>query len=243
MAKNAPKIIIAAVEALIANQTAVFMEEIKALRDEVSSLRAELAASRDRPTTCTTSDTIFADVVRDTVKSTIHDEQLKSELIIGNVDDNGKDTDFMADLCEKMDCRVKPIDLKRLGNKSTNKKRLIKASFPTAFDARAFKAKYAQIKKTTDADIPSIRVRQSRSKEEQTKLRTVIKLAQHLNKTAKESNANHSFSLRDNGEIWKYAKDDEGKWSRDADWVAPEETEEIETETDASPEPPSGNGN
>lgn len=236
------KLTLTAVKTLIEEQTRILMIEIQTLKHEVTELKKELATVKtpvqSTPMNNPATEKTFADVVRDTVKSTIHEEQLKSELIIGNVDDNGKDTDFMAELCDKMDC-LKPVELKRLGNKSTNKKRLIKASFPTAFDARAFKAKYAQIKRNTDVVMPSIRVRQSRSKEEQAKLTTVIKLAQHLNKTAKEANANHSFSVRDNGEIWKYAKDDEGKWSRDADWVAPEENDE--TESDESPESPSGN--
>jgi hypothetical protein len=32
------------------------------------------------------------------------------------------------------------------------------------------------------------------------------------------TDANCSFSLRDNGSIWKYVKGDDGKWKRDQGW-------------------------
>lgn len=121
-------------------------------------------------TTVTTQGTAvlsFAGVVRDTVKSTMQEAQHKSELIIGNIEDNDKDAEFMTDLCSKMDCEAKQIELQRLGRKSADRKRLLKASFLTQFDARSFKAKYTQLKRD-HADIPSIRVRHSRTMEEQT---------------------------------------------------------------------------
>ena len=42
-----------------------------------------------------------------------------------------------------------------------------------------------------------------------------------LNLEAQNNDENHSFSVRDNGEIWKFVKYSDGKWKRDRDWNPP----------------------
>ena len=210
-------------------------DERKALREEISQLKQcneEMTKELEdiKSKFPSRAETPVADVVRDTVKSTMQNEHMKSQLILGNVEENDEDQDFINNLCSKMNLEGKPIELKRIGHKSADRKRLIKASFQTQFDARAFKARYTQMKKE-DADFPSIRVRQSRSKEEQFQFKKALTLAKGLNDDAKTADASYSFSVRENGDIWKFAKNNEGNWKRVRDWVAPDENNT-----------PSGNG-
>jgi hypothetical protein len=45
----------------------------------------------------------------------------------------------------------------------------------------------------------------------------------NLNNEAKKAGTNASFSVRDSGEIWKFARNYEGIWTRDHQWSAPED--------------------
>ncbi|ELU06330.1 hypothetical protein CAPTEDRAFT_204203 [Capitella teleta] len=157
----------------------------------------------------------------DPVKYGPSTQEDQSQLILGNIEETGDDADFMTNLCTKMGCDVIPIKVQRIGRKLANRKRLLKVSFPSQFDAYAFKSKYTQMKKQ-DADIPFIRVRTNRSKEEQLQFKKAIKLAKKLNGEAKKAKVTCSYSVSDNGEIWKYAPNSKGKWRRVNDWVAPE---------------------
>ena len=162
-----------------------------------------------------------AAVVKKTINSTMEEEKVKSDLMISNLDDDGNDERCMKDLCTMMNLneQSRPMRLVRVGKKKEDRKRLLKASFNTQFDARKFKASYEEAKKNETPNLPSVRVRRCRTKEEETTYKSKIKRLKELNDLAKEEGDTTSFSLRDNGLIWKYVKDQQsGKWRRDVKW-------------------------
>ncbi|ELU11973.1 hypothetical protein CAPTEDRAFT_216781 [Capitella teleta] len=99
----------------------------------------------------------------------------KSELMISNIDEKNNEMEFMDDLRNKMQIDSKPKELKRIEKKLTGRDRLLKVSFSTPFDARAFRAKYNKMG-MANADIPSIRVRHARNKEEQLQFEKAAKI-------------------------------------------------------------------
>ena len=100
----------------------------------------------------------------------------------------------------------------------------MKVSFPNAFDARAFCSSFEGARKTDNENLPKIRVRMSRSKEDQALFKKNIALVRKLNEESKVKTPNVSFSLRDNLSIWKFTKNDQGKWIRDAKWSSSDDT-------------------
>lgn len=95
----------------------------------------------------------FADMVKDSVKTAFRDEKSKREVIINSVEEKGNDEAIVADLCEKFQFPTKPAEVIRIGRKNTatqltsNRHRLLKVSFPSPFDARAFCSRYEGAKK------------------------------------------------------------------------------------------------
>jgi len=210
--------------------TTSFEAQATALRDQVQLLQGKLDSIppsvvnpptdsmriHDEPTQS------VADVVAKAVRSTLDDEKFKTEMIISNVNEGGNDSTFVSDLCSKIDCRSVPQEISRLGRKSDEHPRLLKVTFPTEFDARAFRSRFDQ-KKRESAELPNIRVRPSRNPEERAHFAKAAKVAKALNDQAKNSGASFSFSLRDNLEIWKFQKASDGKWKRVKDWKPPTE--------------------
>ena len=182
---------------------------------EMSSEGAESISSHAQGTHA------VAAVVKQTVQSTMEEDKVKCDLMIYNVDDDGNDERCMKDLCTMMNLneQSRPIRLVRVGKKKEDRKRLIKASFSTEFDARKFKASYNEARNNETPNLPSVRVRRCRTKEEETMYKSKIKRLKELNDLAKEEGNATSFSLKDNGLIWKYVKDNQsGKWRRDVKW-------------------------
>jgi hypothetical protein len=210
--------------------TTSFEAQATALSDQVQLLQGKLD-SMPQPVADPASDGMrihdgptqsVADVVAKALRTTLDDERFKTELIISNVNEGENDSTFVSDLCSTIDCRSVPQEISRLGRKLDNHPRLLKVTFPTEFDARAFKSRFDQ-KKRESAELPSIRVRPSRNPEERIHFAKAAKVAKELNDQAKNSGASFSFSLRDNLEIWKFQKSSDGKWKRVKDWKPPTE--------------------
>ena len=157
----------------------------------------------------------FTDAMRQSVRSAMQEEQIKREVIITRAEDKGEDETIISKLCTDMGIHVKPSHLERMGKKG-ERPRLLKATFPTAFDARVFMAKHEECRKQDL--LPSIRMRSSKTKEQRTAFAERSKLAYNLNKEAKDKELEESYSLRDNGQIWKFAKNESGIWRRVRDW-------------------------
>ena len=159
----------------------------------------------------------FSDILKTTVASAFHEEKTKCDIIISKAVDDDKDKAFLADLCGKMEFTTIPQNPQRLGKKGGHP-RLLKASFPSAFDARSFIARYDELRRTNSDKIPTLRIRPNKPKEEREKFSKQSKLAYDLNCRAKENNTQESYSLRDDGSIWKYALSTDNKWKRVSDW-------------------------
>jgi hypothetical protein len=239
MAAN--KATLAAIDAMMAKLTASFTDEIKTLREEVSSLRAELASSAaaaaaaapmPRCPSCillqsappadqdnassdaAANDTkqTWTDVVKTSVKAAVktvlHDEKSKSEVVINKMPENKQDQRDIENLCTKMQFSARPTSIIRLGKDSSKPPRPMKVTFPTPFDARAFLAKADAVKKEGDDELKKLHCRPCHTSEEQTRF---LKLKTNVTKLNEESVATESYSLRNNGEVWKYAQDEAGR--------------------------------
>jgi hypothetical protein len=142
------------------------------------------------------------------------DVDAKKELILTGVKE-GDDQHFLDDLCSKMNVASTTYDQMRIGRKSSERNRLLKLTFSSNFDARKFIAKFDQLK-SEKQELPNIRMRLGKTKQERDAYAKSKVAAKKLNDES--TDANCSFSLRDNGSIWKFVKGGDGKWKRDQDW-------------------------
>jgi hypothetical protein len=78
-------------------------------------------------------------------------------------------------------------------------------------------SRYSGAKKKEN--VPAVKVRSCRTKEEEILYKEKLKRLRELNGKAKADGNSVSFSLRDNGSIWRFKKDAvTSKWSRDVEW-------------------------
>ena len=229
----ANRLTLAAVQDLISDLTKTMKDEIKMLRDEVASLKAELsivnsklssvnadstAPSIDAPTFADVVSSTVAPLLRKSVQSALNEEQAKNEVIIGRAEENGNDQNAVMNLCQKLDFQSTPKEIKRLGKKTDdNHSRLLKVSFAHQFDARTFCARFEEKRRAKD-DIPNWRVRISRTKEEQAAFIKKNNVVFKLNEDAKAAKLNESYSLRNDGSVWKFVKQPDSSWKRDSEW-------------------------
>lgn len=210
--------------------------ECKQLRNENQNLTEQMSnlttiQTPDSP--CTTSKSfadalkssvqsvLREDVVRQTVQSTLAEQKSQAEVIISGVEEKGQDAVFLQELCTQMDFSQKPVSLIRVGQKPKDGHRLMKATFSTQFDARTFQSRYNQLK-NDHPDEHTLRMRPGLTAAQRKVFNQKKKLAKDLNTKATADNASYSFSVRENGDIWKFNRSDDGKWRRDSDWREPE---------------------
>lgn len=240
------KVSIATVNALILEHHGELMNVIKELRNEVASLKTEIASMKSQKDTgppASYADAVMTSmetIVKSSVETVLYEEKTRNDVIViglpenTNTDDSN-DNDELAKLCTTIECKTKPVDVVRLGKKGkSNRPRLLKLTFPSSFDARAFRSKFSECSKSTSSPFKSLKCRPGRTKAEQMKQKKLSDLAYDLNK---KSNDTTSFSVRESGELWKFIKNSSGKWTRDSDWIAPE----IPSGNEPAPETPSGN--
>ena len=160
----------------------------------------------------------FAIVVKETVKSVFDDESVKKDVII-RIPENKRDKSDVDDLCQKVESQVKPCAITRIGKPTSERTRPLKASFPTPFDARTFIAKFDACKKDNDPDnsLSGISCRPCRTRDEQARYASARAEVKKLNDDAKTS-GEVSYSLRYNGDVWKFKKSGE-KWVRVKEWT------------------------
>ncbi|ELT92071.1 hypothetical protein CAPTEDRAFT_215705 [Capitella teleta] len=162
----------------------------------------------------------FTDVVKKSVHAALKEDEAKCDVIISKVEEKGKDKSFAADFCSKISFDTKPIGVMRLGRKKedTHHHRLLKLSFSTNFEARAFRSRFEEVRKDKPNDLSEFRVRPGRNQEDQAAFRKSAIVANTLNKEAKRGGDMCSYSVRDNGSIWKFEKRADGKWVHILDW-------------------------
>jgi hypothetical protein len=159
------------------------------------------------------------EVMRKALQSVLVGEKLKSEMVISNVEEDGKDAEFISRLCNQIDFKVVPNGCVRLGEKTNSRRRPLKVTFQTEFDARAFRSRCEQNRRASD-DFPNIRIWSCRTPTEQKKFAQSLEIAKDLNKAAQDNDAEYSFSVRENAEIWKFEKTN-GEWRQNKDWEPP----------------------
>lgn len=209
-------------QATTVSSVADLTAEITNLKTAMSSLKNEvLIPAATTSNEQTNSPPTFADVIRKTLESSAENEQCKHELIISKAEETGDDEKFMGDLCTKLDFMPKPREFTRIGKKISARHRLLKVSFPSHFDARKFKSSFEENNRnvsTDDAALPNLRIRFNRTKDEHATFKRNSDVAFKLNKEAETKKENFSFSVRDNGDLWKFQKEDSGKWRRVKEW-------------------------
>lgn len=257
-----PNLTLNAVKALIDEQTKTLKEEItnlrtelasatlltdnnNALKKEIVSLRAEVADLRvslndaQKRTTPPNqsadpeSNKTWADAVTASVKTALRDQSVKNEIVV-YVPENEHDMEDINALCQKATVAVKPSAIMRIGRPKVGRSRPLKASFPTPFDARAFMTKIDAYKAEAEADdaIRKIRCRPCRTSEEQKHYTACAKQVSAMNEAAKAAGV-ESFSIRQNGEVWKFRKEGDS-WKRVADWKFTPSLDTIPKATQAS---------
>lgn len=222
------KLTLAAVQDLVKKQTEILVAEIQSLREDVAVLRTELAAAQEERAsnqpqqlasiaTSNEGKRSVADVVKASVCSALDEEKAKKEVVIQKLPENDRDVQDVHELCEKITVTVKPETVIRLGKPNPNRPRSLKVSFPTSFDARTFMSKVEQCKES-EPDSFEIRCRAGRTREQQA-------LSSKVYKLNLKSKSGESYSLRSNGDVWKYGKGEDGKWLKVTDWTFPPEDE------------------
>ncbi|ELT90552.1 hypothetical protein CAPTEDRAFT_186612 [Capitella teleta] len=138
----------------------------------------------------------FADAVKKSVHTALPEDKAKCDIIISKVEEKGKDDSFAADLCSKISYDTKPIGVMRLGRKKedTHHHRLLKLSFSTNFEARAFRSHFEEARKDKPNDLSEFRVRPSRNREDQAAFRKSAIVTNTLNKEAKHEGDMCSYS-------------------------------------------------
>ena len=196
----------------LANECRELREENKKLSAQMSTCSTSLTQA---PSAHTSPPKSFADVVKSSVQSVLREEKVKSDVILINAKDNKQDTRDVKELCSDIGFPSQPIGAQRLGKSQADRSRLLKVSFGSAFDARAFQAKFEEARKEENPKVRGIRCRPGRTKAEQEKFSKLATTVHQLNQRTIEG---ESYNLRQNGQIWKFAQDGEGRWKRVADW-------------------------
>lgn len=215
------KVTLAMVHDLITKQGEAFMAEIKSLRDEVAALKAQIAAT-DSATACSPQSTsaadpkTFADAVKSSIRSALDEDKAKQEVIIQRLPENNNDKVDVDELCSLAEVAVKPTAVSRLGKPDPKRPRFLKATFPSIFDSRLFRAKVEESKEALSVSFPDVRCRPARTRDQQAIHKALSPEVFNLNKNAVSGT---SFSIRPNGEVWKFCKNESGHWKRDADWT------------------------
>ena len=165
-----------------------------------------------------TQPALFSEMVKSSVKAVFQHEHAKNDVIIKGMKENNTDENDVISLCDKVQAVTKPKDLVRLGKPNAKRPRLLKASFQTSYEARGFLSRFDACKKGDAGALPKdIRCRPSRTREEQEKRNALSSQVFKLNQDV-GTDGGISYSLRQNGEIWKFAKQESGKWRRVLDW-------------------------
>jgi hypothetical protein len=175
------------------------------------------------------------------IKYVLDNDKARSEVIIAKLPEKKQDTQDIDKLCADLNLSSRPTAITRLGKKEgQHHLRLTKVTFATPFDARKFLAKVDEVQRSDaetdddDSTAKSIRCRPCRNFEEQKRHKCSRRHVKKLNGDSRAAGVeDESFSLRQNGDIWKFKKMSNGKWTRVRDWVAPSFTDEM---------PVSGNG-
>jgi len=213
------KLTLEAVEKLINAQTKALKEEIEKLRAEVVSLRSSLntPALYSQSVATPSQQSHVAKVVQESVQSAFRKESAMKDIVI-NLPEKKNDAADIDAICEKASVCVKPSSISRMGKPRSDRPRPLKVSFQTVFDARAFMSRIDACRKNSDDTdgMSKLKCRPCRSHEEQKRFLKLIKEVRSLNDGAKDG---ESYSLRQDCEIWKFAKNESGHWVRVPDWV------------------------
>lgn len=208
----------------IINECATLREENKnllaKLEHALSNSDAASSADAHKPADVNSASNSWTQIVKSSVRSALQDEQSKSEIVLLQMPEKKNDSRDIQTLCSKLKISVQPSAVVRLGNDEKKAPRPVKVTFSTPFDARIFLTKADELKNDEDDCIKKIRCRPCRSRDEQTRYLKLKAETKKLNDKARADGVHEteSFSLRTNGQIWKFARMEDGSWKRVTEW-------------------------
>lgn len=193
----------------------------KDLQTKIDLLTKSSASRTHEAASAAPDSTLYSDVVCSSVKTALRDEKAKNDVIITRINENNNEQQTISNLCSKINFDSTPTDVMRLGKKAEGHNRPLKVTFTSRFDARAFCSRVNACKED-HSEIADIKVRIGKTRGELTAYKKNKEIVDKLNKGANERKEDISFSLRDNGDIWKFKKQD-NKWTRVNDWTVPDQ--------------------
>ena len=163
---------------------------------------------------------ILEKVVKSSIKSVLESEKSKREIIVSRLPESsstgtgGGDSGIMKKICVDIGFPNPPVEVKRLGQQQTNLSRLLKVTFQSEFEARAFKSTYKTAKPVLP-NLPKIKIRRNLDAEARKAYSKKAKVVYELNQDpSKTANGIVSYSIRDNGIICKFIRKLDAKWQK-----------------------------
>ena len=120
--------------------TKALQKEIGDLKGQMESIQTMLPSDANLTISTIPHPDSNSEAMRKSLQSVLVDKKLISEMVISNVVEDGKDEEFLSNLCHRVGFKLVPKGCMRLGKKTDSGKRPLKVTFHTEFDARAFKA-------------------------------------------------------------------------------------------------------
>ena len=203
----------------VEKQLSTLKNQMLSVENKINSNNGKENFSNEMPVL--THGASLSGVMRQSVGAALQEERCRHDIIVSRAAE-GDDAKMINDLCKLMDFPTQPNSQRRLGQKKDNNVRLLMLSFGSSFDARAFKSRYEHCKTEKKVGLPSLRLRIGKTKEEREHFKQSASLCHRLNQDAKTAKRDESFSLRDNGSVWKYVKCENGAWKRVKSWTTSE---------------------
>ncbi|ELU13156.1 hypothetical protein CAPTEDRAFT_213191 [Capitella teleta] len=90
------------------------------------------------------------DVVKRSVRSVFHDDKSKNEIIMSEVKEGENDQQYVPNVCKIIHFEGQPTYVVRLGRKKDGHPRPLRVTFSSPFDARVFRARFVDHRKTDE---------------------------------------------------------------------------------------------
>lgn len=194
----------------------------EALQSSPSRSTSPRSGTPDQPFPTTDSSSTVSSALAPHATGSDHlDCLILNELILSNLQENCDLTTSISGIINSLNANrifcATPNDAIRLGKPKSSSPRLVKLVFCSPFDAKTFKAGFARL---PPSSLPStnLKLRYSLSHAG----RMLQRRCTELNSSSAKDTCGErveSFSLRDNGRIWRFIRRDDGVWQRDINWT------------------------
>lgn len=201
---------LASIEATLESVSNTMGTSSKELRDVLTEERQELRTIKETfGAGCRWKDGIIAELPAALAQSRRLEKAAEStshEVIAMGLPEDTDLQSFFTESSSILNC-CPPSGAQRIGRPGSFP-RLVCLSFNSSSDARAYRLSATKARRENKINF---RTRPSFPKE----LRPKLRVAASLNRAADDDT---SYSVREDGQIWKFVRSDDNKWIRDAAW-------------------------